>query len=133
MLAAVLVLADVDGAVGIGDLRHGTFTFASGAVYVGEYQDSKQHGQGKYTYGSGSFELSFYVAGKQSGESVWFSQGSLEGLATPSQEGPSVGPYRALEVILLKEKSHESCQVVREVNKKLFWCKKRGYTIYDVM
>ena len=133
MLAAVLVLADVDGAAGIGDLRHGTFTFASGAVYVGEYQDSKQHGQGKYTYGSGSFELSFYVANKQSGESVWFSQGSLEGLATPSQEGPSVGPYRALEVILLKEKSHESCQVVREVNKKLFWCKKRGYTIYDVM
>ena len=66
MLAAVLVLADVDGAVGIGDLRRGTFTFASGAVYVGEYQDSKQHG--------GSFELSFYVADKQSGESVWFSK-----------------------------------------------------------
>ena len=66
VLAAVLVLADVDGAVGIGDLRRGTFTFASGAVYLGEYQDSKQHG--------GSFELSFYVADKQSGESVWFSK-----------------------------------------------------------
>ena len=75
MLAAVLVLADVDGAAGMGDLRRGTFTFASGAVYVGEYQDSKQHG--------GSFALSFYVADKQSGESVWFSQGSLEGLAMP--------------------------------------------------
>jgi hypothetical protein len=32
----------------------GTYTFANGDKYVGEFKDNKQHGQGTFTWGSGS-------------------------------------------------------------------------------
>ena len=32
----------------------GTFTYASGDKYVGEFKDDKRHGQGTYTYGPNS-------------------------------------------------------------------------------
>ena len=32
---------------------YGTFTWASGEKYVGEYKDGKRHGQGTFTYADG--------------------------------------------------------------------------------
>ena len=35
------------------DNGYGTYTFASGNKYVGEFKDGKEHGQGTYTFASG--------------------------------------------------------------------------------
>ena len=43
-----------------GGKRHGygTFTWASGAKYVGEYKDGKRHGQGTQTFANGTIKHS---------------------------------------------------------------------------
>ena len=34
----------------------GTFTFASGAKYVGQFKDDKKHGEGTYTFADGTID-----------------------------------------------------------------------------
>ena len=43
---------------------YGTFTFTSGAKYVGEYKDGKWHGQGTYVWSDGARETGFYMNGQ---------------------------------------------------------------------
>ena len=45
----------------------GTYTFANGEKYVGEYLDSKHHGQGTYTWPSGEKHVGEYRNGKMHG------------------------------------------------------------------
>ena len=40
---------------------YGTYTYADGENYVGEWKDDKQHGQGTYTFGEGEWEGDKYV------------------------------------------------------------------------
>jgi S1-C subfamily serine protease len=40
---------------------YGTYTWADGSKYVGEWKDGKQHGQGTYTFGKGKNEGDKYV------------------------------------------------------------------------
>ena len=42
----------------------GTYTFASGNKYVGEWQDNKMHGQGTFTYADGRRDAGFYMNGE---------------------------------------------------------------------
>ena len=39
----------------------GTYTYASGAKYVGEYKDSEKHGQGTYTYPDGTKDSGYWM------------------------------------------------------------------------
>ena len=42
----------------------GTYTFASGEKYVGEFKDGKKHGQGTYTYADGEKYSGYWMNGK---------------------------------------------------------------------
>ena len=42
----------------------GTFTFANGDKYVGEYKDGKEHGQGTMTHSDGKIEKGIWENGK---------------------------------------------------------------------
>ena len=42
----------------------GTKTYANGSKYVGEYQDGEYHGQGTYTYANGTIERGYYMRGE---------------------------------------------------------------------
>ncbi|MDA9324741.1 MORN motif precursor, partial [Amylibacter sp.] len=44
---------------------HGTHTWPSGAVYVGEWKDDKQNGHGKMTYASGSIYEGKWLDGEK--------------------------------------------------------------------
>ena len=46
----------------------GTFTFASGNKYVGEYKDNKRNGQGTYTFASGGKYVGEWKDGKRNGQ-----------------------------------------------------------------
>jgi hypothetical protein len=46
----------------------GTFTFANGDKYVGEWKDDKQHGQGTYTFADGGKLVGEWKDGKQTQE-----------------------------------------------------------------
>ena len=48
------------------DKKHGqgTYTYANGDKYVGEHQDGKFHGQGTYTYANGTIERGYYMRGE---------------------------------------------------------------------
>ena len=39
----------------------GTYTYASGDRYVGNYKDDKRHGQGTYIWSDGRRETGFYM------------------------------------------------------------------------
>ena len=54
----------------------GTYTYADGAVYVGEFNDNKRNGKGTYTYKSGNVEVGFYEQDKDKGRSVQLSADS---------------------------------------------------------
>ena len=41
----------------------GTFTYANGDKYVGEYKDGKYHGPGTYTYADGTEQTGFFLNG----------------------------------------------------------------------
>jgi len=51
------------------DKRHGqgTYTFASGSKYVGEFRDSEKNGQGTYTFADGDKYVGEYRDGKSHG------------------------------------------------------------------
>ncbi len=40
---------------------YGTYTWADGAKYVGEWKDSNRHGKGTYTYGKGENQPDKYI------------------------------------------------------------------------
>lgn len=46
----------------------GTETFADGAKYVGEYRDNKRHGQGTFTLSNGDKYVGGYRNGKRNGQ-----------------------------------------------------------------
>ncbi len=58
---------------------HGTFTYASGVKYVGEWKDNKQHGQGTYTLADGVIYVGQFKDGNpvggwhywKDGEKTW--------------------------------------------------------------
>ena len=41
----------------------GTYTYAGGDKYVGEFKDDKYHGQGTYTFASGSIQRGYSMNG----------------------------------------------------------------------
>ena len=51
---------------------YGTYVFANGDTYVGEYKDNKYYGQGTYTYANGDKYVGEYKKGKQSGQGTTF-------------------------------------------------------------
>ena len=46
------------------DNGQGTFTFAEGDKYVGEWKDGKQNGQGTYTFASGIKAVGYFMNGE---------------------------------------------------------------------
>jgi hypothetical protein len=62
----------------------GTYTFADGSNYVGEYKDGKRNGQGTYTYGSnsewaGDKYVGKYEDGKRHGQGTYtYANGNRE-------------------------------------------------------
>ena len=48
----------------------GTYTFASGDKYVGEYRDGERNGQGTYTYADGKKDAGSYKNGALHGYAV---------------------------------------------------------------
>ena len=42
----------------------GTYTFAEGDKYVGEFKDGKKHGQATYTYADGEKDAGYYLNGE---------------------------------------------------------------------
>ena len=63
-----------DGSTYVGEYKdgkwhgQGTLTFASGDKYVGEFQDNKYHGQGTYTVANGDKYVGEYQDGKRHGQ-----------------------------------------------------------------
>ena len=55
------------------DKQHGqgTFTFPDGEKYVGEWRDNKQHGQGTYTFPSGAKYVGEWRDDKQHGQGTF--------------------------------------------------------------
>ena len=51
-----------------GDTGQGTFTWANGDKYVGEYMNGKKNGQGTITYADGTIEKGLWENGKYVGE-----------------------------------------------------------------
>ena len=50
-----------DGKMSYSRHGHGTYTFASGDKYVGEYQDGKMHGQGTLTWADGTKKTGCFI------------------------------------------------------------------------
>jgi hypothetical protein len=46
----------------------GSYTWASGHKYVGEWKDGKKHGQGTYTYADGTIEKGLWENDQYVGE-----------------------------------------------------------------
>ena len=43
---------------------HGTYTFADGGQYVGEWKDNKQNGRGTHTYADGTTQTGCWIGNK---------------------------------------------------------------------
>ena len=65
LIAALLASSSSWGACISGDCINGigTYTYASGAKYVGGFQDDKYHGQGTYTFKNGTKQTGFFLNG----------------------------------------------------------------------
>ena len=50
---------------------YGTFTFANGGKYVGEWRDDKKHGQGTYTWAVGNKYVGEWKDGKRHGQGTF--------------------------------------------------------------
>ena len=53
------------------DNCYGTYTYASGSKYVGEYKNDMMHGQGAYTYASGDKYAGAFKNGKYHGQGAY--------------------------------------------------------------
>ena len=61
------------------DNCYGTYTWASGSKYVGEYKDGKRHGQGTYTWPDGNKYVGEYKDNKRNGQGTFtFADGSKD-------------------------------------------------------
>ena len=49
----------------------GTYTWASGSKYIGEYKDGKRHGQGAHTQANGNKYVGEYKDGKRHGQGTY--------------------------------------------------------------
>jgi hypothetical protein len=58
-------------AAALRDNCFGTYTFASGDKYVGEWQDNKQHGQGTYTFASGAKYVGEWKDDERNGQGTY--------------------------------------------------------------
>ena len=57
----------------------GTYTFASGGIYVGEYKDNMMHGQGTFTYADGRKEVGAWENNNLNGYAVtYYADGSID-------------------------------------------------------
>ena len=57
----------------------GTYTFASGASYEGEWADSKKHGKGTYTYADGNSYEGEWAEDKKHGKGTYtYASGAVE-------------------------------------------------------
>ena len=57
----------------------GTYTYANGGKYIGEYKDDKRHGQGTYTFTDGGKYVGEYKDGKKHGLGTYtFASGRKE-------------------------------------------------------
>ena len=69
--------AFADGSQYIGEFKddkfhgQGTFNFASGSQYIGEYKDDKRHGQGTYNFASGDQYIGEFKDGKKHGQGTY--------------------------------------------------------------
>ena len=67
----------VSGATYVGEWKwdkyngQGTYTFADGDKYVGEYKNDKQNGQGTYTYASGATYVGEYKDDQRNGQGTY--------------------------------------------------------------
>ena len=76
LLASLLVLGNVYAlppcpASGVFHNCFGTFTFASGNEYVGEWKDDKKHGYGTFRFVDGGQHVGEYKDGKPHGAGTW--------------------------------------------------------------
>ena len=56
----------------------GTYTYAGGNIYVGEYKDGKRHGQGTYTYASGNIYVGEWKEDGRHGQGTYtFTNGDI--------------------------------------------------------
>ena len=70
----------------------GTYTYASGDKYVGEYKDNKKHGQGTYTFAGGDKYVGEFKDDKYHGQGTYtFASGSI-------QRGYSMNGYFILDI-----------------------------------
>jgi len=68
-------------ACAFGDVRNGrgTYTYADGAKYVGEYKDDKVNGQGTYTFANGEKYVGEFKDIKKHGQGILYSaNGSIK-------------------------------------------------------
>ena len=57
---------------------YGTYTYADGSKYAGEFKDGKKHGQGTYTYQSGSKYVGEFKDDKKHGQGTFtFASGKV--------------------------------------------------------
>ena len=55
----------------------GTYTYADGDIYVGEFKDGKRHGQGTYTFANGDKYVGEFKDGEEHGQGIYtFANGS---------------------------------------------------------
>ena len=74
-----------DGEQYIGEWKYnkrtgqGTYTYASGNKYVGEYKDDKANGQGTFTYANGDKYVGMFKDGKKHGQGTYtYADGTVE-------------------------------------------------------
>ena len=90
---------------------YGTYNFAYGDKYVGEFKDAKKNGQGTYTYASGSKEVGEWENGNLNGYAITYkADGTID------QEG------------IFKDNVFQYAQKKSKLDKHKDTCKDIGFT-----
>jgi len=55
----------------------GTFTWADGKKYEGEYRQDKKEGYGKYYWDEQKYFTGYWIGNKQHGEGIYYSNGNV--------------------------------------------------------
>ena len=77
---------------------YGTYTWADGSIYVGEYKNDKYHGNGTYTYANGDKYVGQMKDGNFNGQGTYtLADGTIE------HSGEWVNDEPKKELALLKE------------------------------